>query len=446
MDIYFQQYKPASCITHYLTEGCKGRDKQTLGFELEHFIVERDSHAAVPYLVEPDSAAPSVAKVLERLEQYYPEASYEQDIKGNSHLFGLSRDKAAITLEPGAQIEVSIGPTTTVREIENLYLLFRSELDPILDSMGLELLEQGYHPTALARDIPLIPKLRYEHMDGYFSQTGKHGICMMRATASTQVSVDYLSEDDAINKFRIANALGPLLAFITDNSPVFEGEVVGACGRKAEISKSGYTVPKRMARMVCWDDTDPKRCLVARVTFDDDYSFAHYVEDLIESPGIFLPAKDMGIDSEYLGFTTFERALPNEVIDDALVLHILSLFFFDARLKNYLELRQADSMPLEYALAYTALVGGLFYNPKAIDYYTECFTYTDSRSIAFAKSALRKSGYDADVYGRPAKDWLKEMLAFAREALDLEEAAYLAPFEDLVAKQTTIIELLHSCK
>jgi len=450
MDVFFQQHKPTSSIAQYLSVGSKDRDTQTLGFELEHFVVEKESLAPVTYLPKADlgtdlagvlnSDAPSVQKVLESLTGYYSEATYECNFLGSPCICGLHREKVSITLEPGSQLEVSIGPACSVGEIETLYKAFRIELDPILDSLGLKLLELGYHPTALARDIPLLPKPRYEHMDRYFTETGKHGICMMRATASTQVSVDFASERDALRKFRIANALGPLLAFITDNSPIFEGERVGVCGGASAVSQSGYSVPERMARMVCWDDTDPKRCLVAKDAFDDEFSFLRYAENLIEAPGIFLPGNAPDSEPLYLGFTPYIRALPDAFIDEAMVLHILSMFFYDVRFKNYVELRQADSMPLEYALAYSALISGIFYNPEALEYYTECFLYTDSPAIAFAKSALRSGGYEADVYRRPAAEWLDEMIAFAEAGLASEEVHYLAPLAQLVKARTTLLE------
>ena len=40
----------------------------------------------------------------------------------------------------------------------------------------------------------------------------------------------------------------------------------------------------------------------------------------------------------------------------------LSMFFFDVRLKHYVEIRMADSMPIEYSIAYAALIKGLFYD------------------------------------------------------------------------------------
>lgn len=439
MDVFFEQHKPASSIANYLSLGSKHNKEQTLGFELEHFVVEKGSLALVPYSVGPDSTDPSVEKLLHRMKIYYSESIYETIEDGSSHLFALERDKATITLEPGAQLEISIGPACSLGEIEKLYGEFRSELDPLLDDMGLELLELGYHPTSRAEEIPLLPKHRYRHMDTYFAGTGKHGICMMRATASTQVSIDYSNEEDAIKKLRVANALGPFFAFITDNSPVFEQEPVGACGGTTSATKSGLAVPHRMARMVCWDDTDPQRSLIVKGAFEESFSFLKYAEALIEAPGIFLPPVGKDDMPEYLGLTSFKKRLLNEFIDEEMILHILSLFFFDARFKTYLELRQADALPFEYALSYTALISGIFYNPQALEFYSDCFFYTDSPEIAFAKSSLRKYGYAAEVYGRKATEWLDELIDFASTGLREEDLPYLAPLAELVRQRRSLL-------
>ena len=54
-------------------------------------------------------------------------------------------------------------------------------------------------------------------MNDYFHALGTHGEQMMRASASTQVSIDYRDEADAIRKMRVAQALVPLIAAFTDN-------------------------------------------------------------------------------------------------------------------------------------------------------------------------------------------------------------------------------------
>lgn len=444
MDNNDTQYKPSRSIAKYLCFGSKAKSDRSLGFELEHFVVEKESHAPVPFCVDEDSELPSVEKVLKRLKPLYENADYESDSGGPNYLFSLSRDRANLTLEPGAQLEISIGPARTIKEIEEIYLLFRSEIDPILDEMGIELLELGYHPTAMARDISLLPKARYRFMNEHFSHTGKQGICMMRATASTQVSVDYEDMADALRKFRIANALGPLFAFITDNAPIFEDARIGAFGGTEKCAKSGLPVPYRMARMACWDDTDSARSLIMPGAFDENFDFRDYADFLMEQPAIFLPPQGPESPSEYLGFTPFRELLENEELDEAMILHALSIFFFDARFKSYLELRQADSLPLDYALSFVALVCGIFYNTQALEYYLERFNSLSPDEVAQTKSELRAHGYNAVIYGRKVTEWLDEMICFAEEGLSESDLPYLKPLAELVAKRQTPLEALAS--
>ena len=61
-------------------------------------------------------------------------------------LIGLSCDKYNITLEPGAQIEISIKPTENICEIENIYGEFLSVINPILDKYSYRLTTLGYMP------------------------------------------------------------------------------------------------------------------------------------------------------------------------------------------------------------------------------------------------------------------------------------------------------------
>lgn len=81
----------------------------------------------------------------------------------------------------------------------------------------------GYQPYAKAAELPLIPKRRYEYMDAYFKHTETMGIRMMRGSASTQVSIDYLNEQDFVKKFQLAQMLSPVLALLTENTAVIDG-------------------------------------------------------------------------------------------------------------------------------------------------------------------------------------------------------------------------------
>jgi glutamate--cysteine ligase len=398
----------ASVIEDYLRSGVVRKEERLLGFELEHFVVERDTHAMVPYYRDAKTGKAGVEDILGELEPFYDgDKAFGSDEDGNERLIGLSREKANITLEPGAQLEISIGPVCCLQDIEDIYSRFRAELDPILEKYGYELLAEGYHPTACARDVPLIPKARYRSMDAHFNNTGAHGANMMRATASTQVSIDFTNEANAVEKFRIANALGPLLAFITDNSPVFEGA----------------PAPRRMVRTAVWDDVDPWREGTAPSTYNEGFDFEIYAEDILRAPEI------AGLEVEKFADQK------NKAIE-----HLLSMFFYDVRFKTYVEIRMADSLPLPLALSYTALIKGLFYSEENLMRLEDEFANVEPASIAFAKTALRQNGYDAQVYGRAASDWLDTLFTMARDGLDEDERPYLKPLANMVYARTTPLD------
>ena len=46
-------------------------------------------------------------------------------------------------------------------------------------------------------------------MSRYLGEIGPYGTCMMRGSASLQVSIDYNSEEDAIQKLRLVDAIAP---------------------------------------------------------------------------------------------------------------------------------------------------------------------------------------------------------------------------------------------
>jgi glutamate--cysteine ligase len=257
-----------------------------------------------------------------------------------------------------------------------------------------------------------------------------------------------------VRKFRIANALGPLLAFVTDNSPVFEGRPVGSGG----TGPTGLAVPARMARTAIWDDVDAARSMVAPHTFDEGFGFHSYATSILQAPAIFTVEDDEaaqggadganggGKHSAWQGMRPFTDALAGRALDRAAIEHVLSLFFFDVRFKTYIEIRMADSLPIDYALAFAALIKGLFYSEDNLQGIEGLLVRPgrpealDGAAVALAKAALCEEGYNAVVYGRPATEWLDALVGMAQRALDDDERSYLKPLAKLVAARTTLID------
>ena len=409
---YEQENRKA--IVAYFNKGAKGAEPLgALGVEVEHFVVTSGECAPVPY--QGEQGGFGVRDVLAFLADSYPQKSFGHD----GDLIGLASEEASITLEPAAQLEISIAPYSSVAQIVQAYQGFRSLVDPFLAQHGCKLFVAGYHPTAKALDLPLIPKQRYRFMNEYFQAIGTHGERMMRASASTQVSVDFRDEADAIRKMRVAQALAPILCAMTSNTPVFEAQPA-----------------KPLARFALWREVDNDRCGSVPGLFEPGFGFEEYADWILRTCPIFVTRPAAGQpDGESLrpmfGKSAYE-AYGDAPMTEADVEHALSMFWPDVRLKRFVEIRPADSLPAEYMAGYAALIKGLFYSEQALASIEQAFGVDqgvwplNDESANAALAAIQKQGSDAVISSKTLAAWEDFLLDLAAEALPEEERGYLA--------------------
>lgn len=378
-------------IAGYIADGCK--EGGSLGVELEHFIVRKDGSQVSYY--------DGISEILNRLSETYTEKGYS----GNE-LISLYNDEASITIEPAGQLEISIAPCTDIDEIDRIYNNFWVTIKPHLDELGFKLVTLGYTPRSKAEDMRLIPKARYEYMDRYFRTSGRYGKNMMRATASTQISIDFSDEADCVRKIRLANLLTPVIYLITDNSPYFEGAPYNG----------------RMLRSKIWGNVDKDRCGTVPGLFKDDFGFASYAEYITQAPAILISGENGPV---YTGSEKIEHIYNGKELTDGEIEHILSMFFPDVRLKRYIEIRPADSMPREYVMGYAALIKALFINSSFV-----LRESVNENSINEAKAELAEKGFDGVIYGIPVRNIINNMFEIAFNVLSKSDAKYLKPLAD----------------
>ena len=397
-------------IVEYFKSGIKDPGEPgRLGIELEHIVVGVHDK---PVTYDEEHG---VRWMLEQLADGYS----GKTLGDSGALLGLTGGNKVISLEPAAQFELSAGPFDDAAEARDEFLAFQRQIATLIDPFDHRMLAVGYHPSAKADDLPLIPKARYRYMDEHFSAIGRYGRCMMRGSAATQVSIDYYSIEDCLRKLRLASALAPLFALMCDNSPKFEGE----------------PSPHHMMRTKIWRECDPARCGTIPGVLDRDFSLEAYAEYVLRTPAIFYYDED-GI--EHATEKTFDEVYADRAMTHDDVEHALSLFFNDARCKTYIEIRPADAMPMTFVAAYATLIKGLFYYDGSLDALDELLADVDINAVEQAKTDLMRDGYDAMVYGTPAAELVDKLFAIARSSLHQGEAMLLRPLAQLVAMRKTL--------
>ncbi len=339
------------------------------------------------------------------------------------------------SLEPASQFEMSVGPFEKLDDLKDTYSIVFNDLIERVEELdpegGAYLIHCGYNPVYDSREMPLIDKERYHLMDAHFRDTGGKGIDMMRGTASTQVSIDYTSEQDFIEKYQVSQALAPVFSLITDNTPIYR--------------KKFLTNNQRMMHARIWQDVDPVRCGLVPGTFDTGMSYAHYVDWVLSVPAILF--KDAAGNTISTKSTPIKDLISNtdEPLTEDQIAHLFSMVFPDVRAKNFVEIRDADSMPLMYVCSLTALVKGIFYNQASFEQVKKLIglnRLTDEAVLA-ARRALMNDGYEALVYGKAAHELILQLFEIAASGLSDEDAGfYLAPLLEHVQHQETIREFL----
>lgn len=375
-------------IERHISKGCT--PKKRIGMELEHFVCDKN-YNIISYL--------EMATCLEEIGNI----TGGQLIRDNGKVLGVDCGEYTITLEPGRQYEISISPRENVLELRKIYKKFQSISADVFARHGYEMINKGVFPLVEngkmdPSEIPILPKRRYHLMDKHFQNTGKYGRYMMRATASTQIAIDYKDMEDAMVKIRVLSKLSPIIALITENQ--------NHIGIRKEWNS-------HILRTQIWNDLDPDRAGYAPGSAGNDYSFKKYAEYVYTKPSVLIQRGDEVIDLE--GRSAAEYLEKNGKGEIDFTDHLLSMFFPNVRLKQYIEYRVADSMDIEQAVAYASLIKALMYDSSALKQLDKAFAHIDSETQIYeAEEQVSKYGYEASIYGRDIKEWISKIFDLAQ--------------------------------
>ena len=397
--------KQVSVIENYFKTHETEVEDFKIGIEFEHYVIDRDTFETISYYGDK-----GVAETLKQLEKLGWKATYEGE-----YILGLKKGRRTITLEPGSQLELSIDANISIKTIQDEYEKFIEEINPVLREKNQELITTGYHPETKIEDITLLPMGRYSLMFDYFKDKGKYAHNMMKGTSALQVSIDYSSEDDYKKKYRLANALSPVLYALFDNSFYFEGEKWDHYNLRADI----------------WNNCDDQRSGIAEGALDGNFGYKDYAEYILNRPPIFI--KKDGEDIATGEKKVRELFNPEDYTVKELE-HFLSMFFPDVRTKGFIEIRQMDSVPYNLSLAAVALIKGIFYNEENLNTAYEATLDIGLKDVEKAKLDIIERGMKATLKDKSIVEIGKWLVDLAKSGLEEDELAYIEPLEEMIEK------------
>lgn len=385
---------------------------QDLGLEIEHFVVN-DAGVQIEFH--------EVSSILEKMAGILNAKIIYMD----GYPVGYVTDDYSITLEPACQFEISINPYSDIETIKSIYEDFVTLWTPVLKARGyhletggnLPLVEQGVIDPD---DIALSPKKRYKYMDSYFRHSGRYGKHMMRASASTQVSVDFRSEEDMVRKLNVLQKISPILMIAMENKT------------DPDSTLKEHPDKPHLFRIQEWDDLDPSRTGFYPHSLEEGFGYDSVADTILQTPLILLT--DDGVTTDVGSETAedlFARGLIREETLDitrerSLIEHFISMGFFHYRVKKYIEIRVADSVPLDRALGYVAILKGIVYSDDNLSALEKELADVDTaEKIQQAVEDIERDGYNAVVYGRKATEWAAHLYELALDKLPDTDKEYL---------------------
>jgi glutamate--cysteine ligase len=383
-------------LVAYLESGSKPPAEWRVGTEHEKFVFRKSDLRRVPY-----EGADGIAALLEGMTRFGWKPVLEA---GNA--IALANDAGcAITLEPGGQFELSGATLETVHQTcEEVHEHLR-QVRELCNELGLGMLGLGFDPKWRRDEVPWMPKGRYRIMGAYMPKKGALGLDMMLRTATVQPNLDYGSERDMVQKFRVGLALQPVTVALFANSPFLEGRL------------SGYL----SYRSFVWTKTDPDRCGTLPFVFEEGFGFERYVDYLLDVPMYFVYRDGRYIDASGLSFRDFLSgrlpALPGEVPRIGDWTDHLTTAFPEVRLKTYLEMRGADGGPWRRLCALPALWVGILYDGAALDAALDLVADWTAEEREAMRRDVPRLGFKTRHRSRSLREIALEMLEIARAGL-----------------------------
>lgn len=380
----------------YLAKGEKPIEDWRIGTEHEKIGFCNAKLLPLPY-----DGPCSIKAMLEGLQRFD-----WQPVEEKGKLIALKRDGGSVSLEPGGQLELSGAPLEHVHQTCAEVTRHLREVKEVADEIGAGFLSLGFRPDTKLEDVPIMPKGRYQIMRDYMQKVDTHGREMMFRTCTVQTNLDFSSESDMVKKFRVSLALQPLATALFANSPFKEGKLNGYKSYRSRV----------------WLNTDKDRTGMLPFVFDEGFGYEQYVDYALDVPMYFVYRNGEYLNAAGKSFRDFLDGtldvVPGEVATLSDFEDHLSTIFPEVRLKQFLEMRGADTGPWDELCALPAFWVGLLYDNSALNAawdYVKDWTEEERQQM---RVDVPKQGFQTEIRGKTFQEMAKDILEISRAGLN----------------------------
>ena len=422
-----------SQLVDWVAAGAKPKSAWRIGTEHEKILFHRADFSPVAY-----EGKDGVGALLQSLCAHIGDKA--RPIMEKGHIIALKDGEGgSVTLEPGGQLELSGAPLVNLHQTCAETGRHLKHMRAVTTALGLGMLGIGYQPKWRRDEIPWMPKGRYKIMRNYMPKVGRFGLDMMLRSCTVQVNLDYADEVDMRRKFRTSLALQPVATALFANSPFRDGKPSGLLSTRAEA----------------WTDTDNARCGVPTCVFDPAFGYEQWIEYILDVPMYFLHRGEDYIDvagqsfRDYLAsrLADFEGMPPN-MADFA---DHITTAFPEVRLKQFIEMRGADSGPWANICALPALWVGILYDDEALAEAEALSAHITADDVVNARLSVATNGLNGQLAGVDVYHLAARLLEIATAGLRRrgicddggnDESGFLQPLKTIIETRKTPADVM----
>lgn len=386
-------------IMNFFCDAAVEKKELLLGIEVEKSgVFEKDMQPVNYY------GHNGYAEILKKLVKEVGWKIIDQDEKGN--IFALKRGDTYINTEADGRFELASKPRRSLFSLNREYRMHENEIIEISKYFGVRWISSGLQPFASNKQLPILPKKRFELIKHYFANANG-GTGYLVKNNGIHINFGFTSEKHAIKQFQTMYKVAPIISAMFANSPLNSGKFAGFMDRRLDSCQN----------------FDPARNGVRKEFLEKDFNFEKWIDYVIDLPVFYIERRVSGVKKfiKFDGKTTFRDFIKSgfkksrPLIKD-FVLHLKSVWT-EVRIKKYIEYRGIDTVPPSLMKSTAAIVKGLVFNTDAMNAACDLVNDLSFEEYCQMRDDANKYGLQAEVRGIKVLDYAKKLLDISTAGL-----------------------------